>query len=192
MIEILEPHEKSFPQQALNVSHLRSSFPSVQINFLELFHSYLHCFVSPLTFTHSRFTRHAYGSTRSKIQQRDSDREREQKGRSGGGRGGRENGSSSDAVARVGGGHSGRRGERGTSGWARLARIAREVAGSGAERLSAAAAAAARDRLAQTRPPLADPRGQKLGPRPLRKRAKTIHAGSGSVYAIRYGARNAA
>lgn len=127
----------------------------------------------PSTFTHTRFTR-------------DSD------GESGGGgwRGrGREDGSSSDAEARVRVGHSERRAQ------VSVARAdERDWRGSRARWLEAersgwrrrASLRAARDQLAQTRPPLADPRGAKTWPTtPSQARQDDAH-GLGSVYAIRY------
>lgn len=121
-----------------------------------------------------------------------SDRERDSDGESGGGgwrgRGG-EDGSSSDAVARVGVGHSGRRAQ------VSVARAdERDWRGSRARWLEAersgwrrrASLRAARDQLAQTRPPLADPRGAKTWPTtPSQARQDDAH-GLGSVYAIRY------
>lgn len=152
---------------------------SLRINFLRLFlestllSSTLRFVPLPSTFTHTRFTR-------------DSD------GESGGGgwrgRGG-EDGSSSDAEARVRVGHSGRRAQ------VSVARAdERDWRGSRARWLEAersgwrrrASLRAARDQLAQTRPPLADPRGAKTWPTtPSQARQDDAH-GLGSVYAIRY------
>lgn len=100
-----------------------------------------------------------------------------------------EDGSSSDAEARVRVGHSGRRAQ------VSVARAdERDWRGSRARWLEAersgwrrrASLRAARDQLAQTRPPLADPRGAKTWPTtPSQARQDDAH-GLGSVYAIRY------